>query len=60
MRKTRVVIVAAVVGLVLLWLLGRSDGPSIEDGSILVLPIEGRYVESQGPSLLARILTDAG
>ena len=33
---------------------------SIEDGSILVLPIEGRYVESQDPSLLARILTDTG
>ncbi len=60
MRKTRVVIVAAAVGLVLLWLLIRSEGPLIEDGSILVLPIAGRYVESQDPSLLARILTDAG
>jgi protease-4 len=60
MRKTRVVIVAAVIGLFLLWLLVRSEGPSIEDGSILVLPIEGSYVESQDPSLLARILTDAG
>jgi ClpP class serine protease len=60
MRKTRVVIVAAAVGLVLLWLLVRSDGPSIEEGSILVLPIEGHYVESQDPSLLARILTDTG
>jgi len=60
MRKTRVVIVAAAIGLVLLWLLLRSEGPSIEDGSILVLPIAGRYVESQDPSLLARILTDAG
>jgi len=47
------------VGLFLLWLLVRSEGPLIEDGSILVLPIEGRYVESQDPSLLARILTDA-
>ena len=60
MRKTRVVIVAAAVGLVLLWLLVRSEGPSIEDGSILVLPIEGRYVEAQDPSLLARLLTDTG
>jgi protease-4 len=60
MRKTRVVIVVAAIGLVLLWLLGRSEGPVIEDGSILVLPIEGRYVESPDPSLLARILTDTG
>ena len=60
MRKTRVLIVVAAIGLVLLWLLGRSEGPVIEDGSILVLPIEGRYVESQDPSLLARILTDTG
>jgi protease-4 len=52
--------VVAVVGLVLLWLLVRSEGPSIEEGSILVLPIEGEYVESQDPSLLARILTDTG
>ena len=59
MRKTRVAIVVAVFGLVLLWLLVRSEGPSIADGSILVLPIEGRYVESRDPSLLARILTDA-
>jgi protease-4 len=60
MRKTRLVIVAAAIGLVLLWLLVRSGGPSIEDGSVLVLPIEGSYVESQDPSLLARILTDTG
>jgi protease-4 len=60
MRKRRVVIVAAVVGLVLLWLLIRSEGPTIEDGSILVLPIEGSYVEAQDPSLLARLLTDTG
>ena len=59
MRKTRVVIVVAACGLFLLWLLVRSKGPLIEDGSILVLPIQGRYVESQDPSLLARILTDA-
>lgn len=59
MRKTRVAIVVAVFGLVLLWLLVRSEGPSIAEGSILVLPIEGRYVESRDPSLLARILTDA-
>jgi protease-4 len=60
MRKTRVVIVVGAFGLFLLWLLVRSEGPLIEDGSILVLPIEGRYVESQDPSLLARILTDTG
>jgi protease-4 len=60
MRKSRVIIVAAAVVLVLLWLLVRSGSPSIEDGSILILPIQGSYVESQDPSLLARILTDTG
>jgi protease-4 len=60
MRKTRVVIVTAVIGFVLLWLLVRGEGTSIEDGSILILPIEGRYVESQDPSLMVRILTDTG
>jgi protease-4 len=60
MRKTRVVIVVAAIGLFLLWLLGRGGGPEIEHGSTLVLPIEGPYVESQDPSLLARILTDTG
>jgi len=60
MRKFRMLIIAAVVGLVVLWILVGGRGPSIEDGSILVLPIEGRYVESQEPSLLARLLTDAG
>lgn len=60
MRKFRVLIIVAAVGLVLLWLFVGDRGPSIEDGSILVLPIEGSYVEAQDPSLLARILTDAG
>ena len=60
MRKFRMLIIVAAVGLVLLWLLAGGEGPSIEDGSILVIQIEGRYVESQDPSLLARVLTDAG
>ncbi len=60
MRKFRMLIIVAAVGFVVLWLLMGGRGPSIEAGSILVLPIEGRYVESQDPSLLARILTDAG
>jgi len=59
MRKTRLFIIAALIGFALLWLFGRGGGPSIEDGSILVLPIEGRYVEARDPSLLARLLTDA-
>ncbi len=60
MRKFRMWIIVAAVGLVLLWILVGGEGPSIEDGSILVLPIEGRYAESQDPSLLARVLTDTG
>ncbi|MBW2576920.1 MAG: signal peptide peptidase SppA [Deltaproteobacteria bacterium] len=60
MRKFRMLIIVAAVGLVLLWLLAGGEGPSIEDGSILVIQIEGRYSESQDPSLLARVLTDAG
>ena len=60
MRKFRMLIIVAAVGFVVLWLLVGDRGPSIEAGSVLVLPIEGRYVESQDPSLLARLLTDAG
>jgi len=60
MRKFRVLIIAAAVGAFLFWLLVGGRGPSIEDGSILVLPIEGQYVESQDPSLLARIFLDTG
>jgi protease-4 len=60
MRKFRMLIIVAAVGLVLLWLLAGGEDLTIEDGSILVLPIEGRYAESQDPSLLARVLTDAG
>ncbi len=59
MRKTRKVIVIAAIAFFLLWLLMPGGGVSIEDGSILVLPIEGHYVESKDPSLLAQILTDA-
>ncbi|MBW2541968.1 MAG: S49 family peptidase [Deltaproteobacteria bacterium] len=59
MRKLRIWIIAAAVGLIALWLLVGREGPSIEHGSVLVLPIEGRYVESRDPSLLAHLLTDA-
>ena len=60
MTKFRMLIIALVVGLALLWLLAGDRSPSIEEGSILVIPVEGRYVESQDPPLLARLLTDAG
>ncbi len=59
MRKLRLLLIAAAIGLLVLWLLSPGDGPSIEPGSVLVFPIEGRYVESQDPSLVARVLMDA-
>jgi len=59
-RKFRVLIVVALVVAAVLWFLRGGRGPSIADGSILVFPIEGQYVEAPDPSVLERILTDAG
>ncbi len=51
--------IGVVVGLLLLWLLMPSGGPSIRAGSILVVPLSGSYVEAIDPPLLTRLLTDA-
>ncbi len=59
MRKVKLLLLAALIGVVLFWLLARSEGPVIEDGSTLILPIQGRYVEAPDPPLLAQLLTDA-
>jgi protease-4 len=51
--------IGVAVGLLLLWLLMPSGGPSIRAGSILVVPLSGSYVEAIDPPLLTRLLTDA-
>lgn len=58
MRALRRVIVLLGVGVFLLWLLLPSNGPRIEQGSILVLELSGRYVEAAAPSLISRMLGD--
>ncbi|HXV35935.1 MAG TPA: signal peptide peptidase SppA [Myxococcota bacterium] len=60
MRRFRLLIVVLLVGLVAFCLLRGQAGPEIAPGSVLVLPIEGAYVEAHDPSVLARVLTDAG
>lgn len=59
MRKLRGLMIGVAVGLLLLWLLMPSGGPSIRAGSILVVPLSGSYVEAIDPPLLTRLLTDA-
>jgi protease-4 len=56
MRKWRRVLVIAFIGVALLWWLAPGGGPHVEPGSILVMDIEGEYVEAPEAPLLARLL----
>jgi len=60
MRKFRVLLLVALVVAAGLWLVLGGRGPSIAHGSILVFPMEGEYVEAPDPSVLERMLTNAG
>jgi len=57
MRRSRVVLLVLLVAVVaFLWFAPR--GPDVEQGTVLVLTLEGEYVEAAEPSLLARLLGD--
>lgn len=56
MKLRRIGILLAVALALAFWLLPR--GPRIEPGSVLVLEIAGRYVESVGSPLLQRLMGD--
>jgi protease-4 len=58
MRKYRGLMVGAVVGFFLLWLLLPGRGPTIENDSALVINLSGDYVESADVSLLMQLLPD--
>lgn len=59
MRKLRGVFIGVAVGLLVLWWLMPVGRPSIRDGSTLVFPLSGSYVEATNPPLLTRLLTEA-
>ena len=56
MRKFRRILIVLVIGLLLFWWLSPAAGPTVAPGSILVLSIEGNYVEAAEPSLLSRLI----
>jgi len=56
MKKSRRFWIALVVGLVLLWWWSPDAGVDIEPGSALVFTVEGQYMETVEPPLLARVL----
>jgi protease-4 len=56
MRRFRRILIVLVIVLLLFWWLSPEGGPTVEPGSILVLSIEGDYVEAAEPSLLSRLV----
>jgi len=56
MKKLRRFLIAIAVALLLLWLLRPGAGIDVEPGSVLVLTLEGQYVESVEPPLVARLI----
>jgi len=53
-RRLRRLLFFALAGMAIFWWL-RSGAPTIEPGSVLELSLEGAYVESAEPALLARL-----
>lgn len=56
MRRFRRILIVLLIGLLLFWWLSPGAGPTVAPGSILVLNIEGDYVEAAEPSLLVRLI----
>jgi protease-4 len=56
MRRFRRILIVLVIGLLLFWWLSPGAGPTVAPGSILMLSIEGDYVEAAEPSLLSRLI----
>src|SRR5512134_2054077 len=54
-RYRRLLLVALLIG-VAAWVLLPSRGPRVEQGSILLLDLEGDYVEATEPSFWSRLL----
>jgi len=58
MRRFRRVLIVLLILLALFWWLSPGAGPSIAPGSILVVDVEGSYVEAAETPLLSRLLGD--
>jgi protease-4 len=56
-RFRRIVIALGALALLVWWL--SPVGPQVEPGSVLVLPLEGEFVEAAEPSLASRVLGEA-
>jgi len=56
MRTARRILLVIVVLVIVFAVWSPTPGPEVPDGSILVLDVEGEYVESSAPPLLARLL----
>ncbi len=56
-RFRRIMVVLGILALALWWLI-PSGGPHVASGSVLVLDLDGEYVEAAEPSLVARLLGD--
>ncbi|MFQ5416588.1 MAG: signal peptide peptidase SppA [Myxococcota bacterium] len=56
MKRFRRLLIAALIGLVLYWWFVPSGGPQVQPGSILMMNVEGRYVEASEAPILARML----
>ncbi len=58
MKASRIVLVLVLLAALAFWLLPRGGGPTIEEGSILALDLEGDFVEAADPPLLSRLMGD--
>lgn len=58
MRRFRRVVLILVAASLVLWFLLRPQGPSVHDGSILVVQLSGEYAETAQPSFFARLFGD--
>jgi protease-4 len=56
MKRFRRILIALFIGLLLLWWLLPAAGPSVAPGSILVLTLEGEYVEAVELPLFSRLI----
>jgi len=56
MRRFRRILIVVVIGLLLFWWLSPGAGPTVAPGSILVLTLEGEYVEAVESPLLSRLI----
>jgi len=56
MRNLRRFLIVLVIGVAILWWLRPGTGIEVEPGSVLVFTIEGEYIESVEPPLIARLV----